>query len=442
MRTSTESLRSQLTEPTPDFSRLPAELQLSLELFYGHIESLRPSEFTPDTVRFLRANKAPGALLPRFLSEGDTHLAQFVAEECGKHDEASLEFARVLEAWREGSIPAVLIKSPGYFPYTSDNVDVLVAPDKSEEAIGLLESLGYGELPWVAEPFKRLFRLYAGHPLGFAIHLHTRVGWINGFFDAQPIIDEGVVTETGWRVPSPTHAFLITTAHWFYEDKGLTLRDLVHTSLLLGESLDSGAMVKLSKEQGWFPGLVSAMDVLRSASTQLGLHRLTDSLPQVEGSVPRWIRNNPSNPRLPWRISKTRTKMMHFRKTIDDPRLTAVDKLVELLRLFWYALRVQLKPILPQPHKRVLVDVDPQAEGNVTRACEMLSRCDIRIHVIRPGDGRRRTEAALRRLGGLAVILNPRSASLNAGFVPSDLVVHPSDLPVDIAGGILRSYLR
>ena len=58
----------------------------------------------------------------------------------------SSPFAEVARAWSDVGIPSVLIKSPGYIPYTNSNVDVLVPTHQMSEAHRIMLELGYLEL--------------------------------------------------------------------------------------------------------------------------------------------------------------------------------------------------------------------------------------------------------------------------------------------------------
>src|SRR5205823_442021 len=91
------------------------------------------------------------------------------------------------------------------FPYTSDNIDVLVRPAQGPTAREVLRRLGYVELRNIEEPHKFLFRKFHGGRCVSAIHVHEEVAWLVGFLDddalwerARQAPDDPAVT-----VPSP-----------------------------------------------------------------------------------------------------------------------------------------------------------------------------------------------------------------------------------------------
>ena len=105
-------------------------------------------------------------------------------QETDLYERAHGHFVTIATAWSSRGVEWICFKSSGIdpaFPYTSDNFDILVAPESRAAAREELLAQGYVELRNIEEPQKWLFRLFVGGESVSAIHLHTRVGWGQGF---------------------------------------------------------------------------------------------------------------------------------------------------------------------------------------------------------------------------------------------------------------------
>jgi hypothetical protein len=108
----------------------------------------------------LRANKVPlvnldrrrADVYPELLSSA-AFKAQYALEfaECRQ---LKREWVRVRNEFTNAGIESMLIKSVGFFPYRSSNLDVLIKQDKRQRAQSILSELGYIQLHNVAEPYK------------------------------------------------------------------------------------------------------------------------------------------------------------------------------------------------------------------------------------------------------------------------------------------------
>jgi dTMP kinase len=169
------------------------------------------------------------------------------------------EYKVVHEALAAQGVSGVLIKSVGLepsLPFKSDNLDVLYRPQDVERVRTTLCQLGYVELRNVEEPHKYLFRkFHAGRSVS-AIHVHAHVGWMTSFLDEErlwqrcrPASDESWVT-----IPAPEDALLTTLAHWFYEDKRLSLQDLAKCAYCLRQGVDWDEVYRIATWRGWRDG--------------------------------------------------------------------------------------------------------------------------------------------------------------------------------------------
>jgi hypothetical protein len=164
------------------------------------------------------------------------------------------DYFQVQEELARRGISPVLIKAGPGFPYTSDNLDVLVRPEEEEEARLVLTRLGYVELKMVEEPQKFLFARVREGKITSKFHLHTRVGWGVGFMDEE-VFWRRVRPHDRFIVPSPEDIVLITLAHSFYENKRITLADLMKVRRAALAGLDFDYMDRVARLKGWGEGL-------------------------------------------------------------------------------------------------------------------------------------------------------------------------------------------
>jgi hypothetical protein len=327
-------------------------------------------------IAFLHTNRVPIAVLPRAQQLAAGHasgaLHTYVQNECGRYERQLAAYLEVARAWAEQGIEGVLIKSPGYFPYTSSNVDVLVAARQAQAACRILEDLRYSELRMVREPHKRLFRRMDQPHLGFPIHVHTAVAWINCFLtDAQVLHQRRCNDESPLLLhPSPDNVFLITTAHWLYEDKMLALRDLYHASLAVDDGIDWDAVRHRADRGGWRRGLEFALAVYRIAAERSGALSFAEALPtsQLRGRVVRReLQRSTRCTSAPIRLSKPVWKAMHLAKTLADPNLSTVAKIRELAAVVSFAVGAKMPSQRNGPPLVVSVS-GPDGAGKTTLA--------------------------------------------------------------------------
>ena len=199
------------------------------------------------------------------------------------------EFLKVKRAWADAGIPSVLFKSGGIapsFPYTSDNVDVLVPRTLTAEARRILLSQGYVWLHNIDEEQKWLFRKFRGGRSVSAVHVHGWVGWDVEFHERA--IWDGVRQSKDDRevmVPSAEDALLINAAHALYENKEIRLYDLEKIRHQWAGDLDWDYVEGMARRRGWLDGLYFALLVCQKVEQQLFGYR---TVPRE--AVARWSR--------------------------------------------------------------------------------------------------------------------------------------------------------
>jgi thymidylate kinase len=140
---------------------------------------------------------------------------------------------QVVEVLEDNNIESIFLKSFNSLPVDSDNFDILVEDAALSTACESLKSLGYVEVAWVKEPYKRLFRKVRNAEDCLAIHLHTRMAWDGIEFvdhsDLWGMRQEKKIDGVTVGFPSHEHHMLITSAHAFFENHCFKLGDLIYT---------------------------------------------------------------------------------------------------------------------------------------------------------------------------------------------------------------------
>jgi energy-coupling factor transporter ATP-binding protein EcfA2 len=358
----------------------------------------------PNLIDALASNSVPTAVVAaistRAAGSDSAELHAYLSADRRRLEHQSAAYSEVDLLWKEKDVDAVLIKSPGYFPYTSSNVDALVAEDRWPKAISALERLGYRELTCAREPFKLLFRRIVEPYLGFAIHLHSTVGWISPFADGADVIagSEHDPAGSGFAFPSAEHVALITSAHWLYEDKALSMRDLYHLVLAIRRGLDWEPVRRTAGAGGWELGLDLAISYYVAASERFGIEELAESVKaglrsrrpsiyrggRVSGQplIDRYVRKACYGESFPLAIPKVAGKGLHLLKSLRDPRLDATQTAAELYRVSSFAVRAKLPPVRRGPFFAVSIS-GPDGAGKTTlaRSLQAILEQDIGLSV-------------------------------------------------------------
>lgn len=287
----------------------------------------------------------------------DTPLAAYIERDRGRYREERGEYESIRRRLAADGIDAMLFKSAGLFPsfqYLSSNLDVIVPDGRAHEVRRHLVDLGYVELLNVEEPRKRLFRRFPGDGRSFAFHLHEVVGWGVPFLDnaalwagaRHPEDDPDIL------VPAPREALLITTAHWFYEDKQLSLGNLFMTAAALRDY--EGALADaagLAAGHGWEEGFWGACDVFDRAWHHVyGEPFLNDERREAVSAA---LRRHPVvrdavlarvrfGNRTPATIPFMPNKLVYYRKVFTDPARPLRRRLRDALDTALWAVRWKL----------------------------------------------------------------------------------------------------
>ena len=383
-----------------------------------------------------------------------TPLARFIERDGTAYRRLRDEFDRMDRVFREDGVQTMLFKSTGLppsFHYLSSNLDVLVPAGAAATARRRLIEAGYVELLNVEEPAKFLFRRFPGDGSTFAIHLHEAVGWGVPFVDsarlwehARPAPDDAAI-----RIPGPAEALQVTLAHWFYEDKALSLGNLLLTAWAvrkLGAPLEAPS--EAAGKRGWAEGYWAALRVADEAWRSLYGSGLLDDgqRGEVDSALRRWVFIDRSlvkqvryGGEAPATVPFARNKLFYYRKIFSDREREPGEKIRDLITTLLWAVRWKLHVRSQRP---LLVTVSGcDGSGKTLQAMRLAAAfdtCDIRRRVLW---ARGASSPFMARCLRLARAVSARKVSMRSEPAPSHVGEEAEDLRMDGRRRMLRRPL-
>ena len=304
-----------------------------------------PQEQVRSLLDFFRHNQYPLlSLRGRVESEEWVCAVEADIDEC---ESRRAEYILVRNAWAREGIECIAVKSGGFyppFPYTSDDLDLLVRREHRPKAVFILEQLGYVRLANNDEASKVLFGKVRGGASVSAIHLHASGGPEAAFHEdaswdrARPAEDDPQV-----MVPAPEDVILINAAYALYEHKRFSLFDLERLRRYWGSSdIDWDYIEGVAARGGWLDGLFFALAAC--AHIERGYFGHTTAPEPLEqrwaSQLNRWqvvrayyrrlLRR--SSVALPFAISPAFSKLLYCRKLLGDGDGRAMRRLANALR--------------------------------------------------------------------------------------------------------------
>lgn len=190
------------------------------------------------------------------------------------YDEVHGNFAIAARAWEARDVRSICFKSGGIapsYPYTSENFDILFRPEDERKARAVLTELGYVLLANCDEPQKWLYRLFVAGRSVSAIHLHTRVGWGQGFMHEAGLWSRSRHSADDpltW-VPGPEDVVLINAAHAFFENKAFGLHDLMKIRQAISDGVEWDTADGVAHQRGWLSAFHFAMAIMGTLERRL-----------------------------------------------------------------------------------------------------------------------------------------------------------------------------
>ncbi len=357
-----------------------------------------------------------------------TPLVEFAERDLVRYRAQRDEFERIRLRFSVSNIESMVFKSVGAIPsfhYLSSNLDILVPEGQAAAARKCLVDLGYVELLNVEEPVKFLFRRFPGDGTSFAFHLHEVVGWGVPFLDNAIVWAHAVtgVDDPDIRIPGPSEALLVTLAHWFYEDKELSLGNLLLTAHALRNVENALAEPAAhARRRGWEEGFWGAICVFDEAWKRLfgetclsrEQHAELDRAPARYAAVRsrlfpgvRYLEHGVAA-RIPFKADK----VAYYRKVMRDTRRSFARKITDVIDTGLWAVRWKLH-IRSQPPVLISVSgIDGSGKSmQVERLRAVFETCDVRVKTVWARGVSSRGAGAVLRAGKTVLGAGERDAS-------------------------------
>jgi thymidylate kinase len=363
---------------------------------------------------------------------GATVLAEFIARDRARYRAQRDEFERIRRAFAGERIATMVFKSvgaPPSFHYLTSNLDVVVPEGCAPKGRTLLEGLGYVELLNVEEPRKFLFRRFTGDGSSFAFHLHEVVGWGVPFLDNRALWARArsAADDPDVVIPGPSEALLVTLAHWFYEDKALSLGNLLMTAHAL-RSMDEALAEPAAhaRRRGWEEGFWGALciadeawkrlfdEAMLSAEQRDERDRAPARYAEVRRRLMPLVRYGEGD--VPARIPFKANKVAYYRKVMRDHARPIDRKIGDVVSTLLWAVRWKLH-VRSQPALLVtLSGCDGSGKSlQAERLRAAFDACDVRVRLVWARGASSRTAGALMRAGKKALSRgeNPAAARMD-----------------------------
>ncbi|MFH1754370.1 MAG: hypothetical protein ABIA59_01590 [Candidatus Latescibacterota bacterium] len=308
------------------------------------------------------------------------------------------EFERVNLEFENKAIRTVFIKSTGLypsFPHLSSNLDVMVPRERGDEARKTLRELGYIELINAEEPKKFLFRRFVANESSFTFHLHEQVGWGVPFVDSKAVWQNArpAPDDAGVCIPGPVEALLITLAHWFYEDKALSLGNVFVTGNAIRNlpcPLDEAA--KGASVRGWQAGFHAALKIFNQSWQHLfGVYFLNEAvMSELDEHLEkeRFIRSAILSKarylqKMPATVPFGANKIIYYRKIIGDTRRSPGQRIKDVFLTLVWAFHLKAHVRSQKPFLIAASGCDGSGKTvHVNYLAEAFQTCGLRTRVI------------------------------------------------------------
>ena len=365
----------------------------ALDLLEARNGSSLDADETESLIDFFRANKFPLLALGS-REKLDEQWQNELSRASASYTEQREEYLKVRVKWLELGIECMAFKSAGTrpsFPYTSDNLDILIRRRDQAEAIRVLKELRYVWLANTDEREKLLFRKFHGGRCVSAIHLHTWIGWDAEFHEEEAVWARArsAPDDPDVTVPSPEDAILVNVAHALYENKQFSLFDMGKIRAHWARAdLDWRYMEGIARRRGWLDGLYFGLAVAafverhyfgrRSAPAEARRHWLDElrKRPALWWYYRRLTRNRKIS--LPFKVSFAFSKALYYKKIASDQHDKVGQRAANLMDTLAWGVK-QKSGLNPQPGMLVAFSgVDGAGKSrHATALSDALTTCGV-----------------------------------------------------------------
>jgi hypothetical protein len=210
-------------------------------------------------------------------------------------EETAVAVHEIIPRFESVGLPLLAIKSFLPFPYVDSNLDLVASePDRLPDYLAILHELGYRRYRNLADLREPMKQTFAVPGVGLRLHLHTAVSW-NGVVYLP--LTQVWARRRSWAsaggpvwIPAAEDELLIMAAHALFENKLVSLHELLYWYHLVTTDLDWGYVVTTARQFGWGRGLIHFMAIMNQLADLLDVPATTPlSLPPVPLASPAWL---------------------------------------------------------------------------------------------------------------------------------------------------------
>jgi len=201
----------------------------------------------------------------------------------------------ILPRFSAEHLPFLAIKSFLPFPYVDTNLDLVTArPTKVSKYVSLLKRLGYRRRWNLADLREPMKEIYGTATRVLTLHVHTAISWngviylpLSQVWERRRLLK--MVAGTVW-VPSPEDELLIMAAHALFENKTVSMHELLYLRRLILEDLDWDYISKIVTDCGWRYGFLRFMATVNELNALVEIPlQLPFPLPSVRLAPKVWL---------------------------------------------------------------------------------------------------------------------------------------------------------
>ena len=270
-----------------------------------------------------------------------SNLKQIFYQQLNRQKRIINSFSEIKRQFDAQGISFVFIKSPGYFPLFSDNLDIIIHPHSAKEAKRVLEENNYFELFKWSEAFKAYYRKYKGTSEVLSVHLHEKVAWDGKIFlDFEKCYNDKQEMKnfSGYYMPGPENAFIITLAHAIFENKYILLGDYQNLIYLIHNfSLDLHKITKLVGQYSWSQGFDFSVKTIIEFENCLKISNGLNSLFEITKQKIE-VGNY-----LPITINKLESRVMFIKSMVKDNSVSIPKRIGWIFGMVALALKRKFK---------------------------------------------------------------------------------------------------
>jgi hypothetical protein len=210
-------------------------------------------------------------------------------------EETAVAVRDIIPHFASAGLPLLAIKSFLPFPYVDSNLDLVTSePDRLPDYLAILHELGYWRYRNLADLREPMKQTYAAPSVGLKLHLHTAVSW-NGVVYLP--LAQVWARRRSWAsvggpvwIPAAEDELLIMAAHALFENKLVSLHELLYWYHLVITDLDWDYVVATARQCGWERGLTYFMAIMTQLADLLDIPvAIPLSLPVVPLAAPVWL---------------------------------------------------------------------------------------------------------------------------------------------------------